>query len=118
MESADLFCGCAIICAKTGIITETVIGFAPQLLLRAESFPPLTLGLLLLQGRGPLEPRGWQSELRMRQPLLLYLSRVVSLRRQRLATYAASGISQPSSPNPIGVFRIADCGFRTSTFEL
>ena len=71
---------------------------ASQLLLRAESFPPLTLGLLPLQGGGPLKQRQWQPELRMCQPLLFYLVRVVSLKRQRLATYAASGISQPSSP--------------------
>ena len=77
---------------------NTPIDFAPQLLLRAEAFPPLTLVLLLLQGRGPLELRRWQTELQMCQPLLFYLGRVVSLRRQRLATYAASGISQPSSP--------------------
>jgi len=96
----------------------SLIEFSQQLLLRAESFPPLTPGLLPLQGRGPLKQRQWQPELRMFQPLLFSLGRVVSLRRQRLATYAASGISQPSSPNPIGVFRIADCGFRTSTFEL
>jgi hypothetical protein len=76
---------------------ETTIHFAPQLLLRAEPFPPLTLGLLLLQGRVFLEQRRWQPELRMCQPLLSSLDIVVSLRRQRLATYAAAGISQPSS---------------------
>jgi hypothetical protein len=71
--------------------------FPPQLLLRAEPFPPLTLGLLLLQGRGPLKQRQWQPEVRMCQPLLFCLDIAVSFRRQRLATYAASRISQPSS---------------------
>ena len=43
------------------------------------------------------EPEWRFLELRMCQPLLFYLGRVVFLRRQRLATYAASRISQPSS---------------------
>jgi len=75
-----------------------VLCSTPQELLRAEPFPPLTLGLLSLGGGGPSEQRRWQPELRMCQPLLFYLGEVVSFRRQRLATYAASGISQPSSP--------------------
>ena len=71
--------------------------FTPQLLLRSEAFPPLTLGLLLLQGGGPLEQRGRQPELRMCHPLLLSLRRIMKFKRQRLATYAASGMSQISS---------------------
>ena len=71
--------------------------FAPQHLLRAESFPSLTFGLLTLRGGGSSERRQWQPELRMRQSLLCYVGKVVSLRRQRLATYAALGISQLSS---------------------
>ena len=66
--------------------------FAPQLLLRAESFPPLTLCLLVLRSGGPSEQRRWQPELQMCQPLLFYLDRGVFFRRQRLATYAAAGI--------------------------
>jgi hypothetical protein len=31
-------------------ISKTPIDFAPQVLLRTGTFPPLTLGLLLLQG--------------------------------------------------------------------
>ena len=76
------------------------IPFAAQLFLRAESFPPLTLGLLILQDGGPSEPRRWQPELSAYggcQPWLFNLGRVVFLKRQRLATYAASGISQSSS---------------------
>lgn len=41
----------------------TPIDFASQLLLRAESFPLLPLGLLSLQGGGPLEQRQRQPEL-------------------------------------------------------
>jgi hypothetical protein len=62
-------------------------------------FPPLTLGLLLLRDGGPQEPRHGQPELRMCQPLLVYLSRAVFFTRQRLVTYAASGISQTQSSN-------------------
>jgi hypothetical protein len=51
----------------------TPINFAPQHLLRAEPFPPLTLGLLTLRGGGPSEQRRWQPELRMCQPLLVLL---------------------------------------------
>ena len=60
-------------------LPKAPIDFAPQLLLRAEPFPPLTLGLLLLQGGGPSEQRRWQPERRMCQPLLFRLGRVVSL---------------------------------------
>jgi len=65
---------------------------------RAEPFPPLTLGLLPFLGGGPLDRGQCQPELRMCQPLLFYSGRVVSFGRQMLATYAASGIPQPSSP--------------------
>ena len=78
-------------------LMNTPIHFAPQQLSRAEPFPPLTLGLLTLRGGGPSEQRQWQPELRMCQPLLFYLAAVISFRRQRLVTYAAPGISQPSS---------------------
>jgi hypothetical protein len=78
-------------------ILNTTIHFAPRPLLRPEPFPPLTLGLLLLQSRGPLERRRWQPELRMCQPLLFFLGRIMKFNRQRLATYASSRISQPSS---------------------
>jgi hypothetical protein len=66
--------------------------------LEAEAFPPLTPGLLTLRGGGPLEWRLWQPELRMCQPLLFSSGKVVEFRRQRLATYAASGTHQLSSP--------------------
>ncbi len=71
------------------------IHFAPHLFSGAEPFPALTPGLLILQDGGPSEQRQWQTELRMCQPLLCDVGRFVFLRRQRLATYAASGISQP-----------------------
>ena len=57
---------------------NTPINFAPKHLLRAEPFPPLTLGLLTLRSGGPSEQRRWQPELRMCQPLLFYLGRVGS----------------------------------------
>ena len=77
---------------------KTPIELAPQKLLRARPFPPLTLGLLHLRGRAPLEQGSRKPELRMCQPLLFYLGRVFCSRRQSLVTYAASAISQPSSP--------------------
>ena len=36
---------------------NTPINFVPQLLLRAEPFPPLTLGLLASRGGGPSKQR-------------------------------------------------------------
>jgi hypothetical protein len=70
--------------------------FPPQELWRAGTFPPLTLALLFLPGRGLPDRRLWQPELRMWPALAVIWGILVYCGWPRLATYAASGKSQPS----------------------
>jgi hypothetical protein len=67
--------------------------------LRSGTFPPLTLGLLSLPHDGPSNRSLWQPELRMLPAFALPCRQMYLLELAKLATYAASGKSQPTSSN-------------------
>ena len=91
----------------------TSIDFALQLLFQAESFPPLTLGLLPLQGGVPLKERQWQRESRETRDASLCYSIWVELFPQEakaghIRRFGNIPALKPHlcGSNPIGVFEI------------
>ena len=103
-------------------MTKTPIELAPQQLLRAEPFPPLTLGLPPLRRRNASEQGRWQPELQMYQPLLFYLGSLSPLGGKGwphtpLREYPSPQVLNLYGVKCIGVFRISNCEFEKKRAE-